>query len=303
MKIFLLFIAALFFCDLSIGQSKVNTIYGFTLDPDGKGDRSSISLLGSMENSWKNLYMSFLAASPIDSVVFLMTDSDPSNNKKIILRGATVYALKQYTSTFSNGIFNVSYSGNINTEVKIKFHGMFIMAGSSNTSQTNDPVNPVLKDIANLNPNETSQTEKLNTGTQPWEIFTDNTLTGVTGQLVFEMPTNISYAHLKVFESGDTKMVASLFGNGKSKLIPGNYDLMLDKYSIKNVPIEVGKTTRLKIGRLNYSPRGSVRIVDANKQEFSMGGPFKIALPPGTYYVDGKKEHSFVIKDGEVTEY
>jgi hypothetical protein len=160
-------------------------------------------------------------------------------------------------------------------------------------------------DGATLQIGDTSQaqTQKLNTGTQPWEILTDNTLTGATGQLVIQMPANIAYAHLKVFESGDTKMVASLFGNGKSKLIPGNYDLMLDKYSIKNVPIEVGKTTRLKIGRLNYSPQGSVRIVDANKQEFSMAGPFKIALPPGTYYIDGKKEHSFVIKDGEVTEY
>jgi hypothetical protein len=34
-----------------------------------------------------------------------------------------------------------------------------------------------------------------------------------------------------------------------------------------------------------------------------MAGPFKIALPPGTYYIDGKKDHAFVIKDGEVTEY
>jgi hypothetical protein len=157
--------------------------------------------------------------------------------------------------------------------------------------------------IISDNVNTVQNGDSRNSAAQPWEIFPDNSLTGATGQLVFQMPENIAYAHLKAFEPGGTKMVASLFGNGKSKLIPGNYDLMLDKYSIKNVPIEAGKTTRLKIGRLNYSPRGSVRIVDANKQEFSMAGPFKIALPPGTYYIDGKKEHSFVIKDGEVTEY
>jgi hypothetical protein len=149
-----------------------------------------------------------------------------------------------------------------------------------------------------------AQTQQFHTGTQPmWEILPDKTLTGVTGQLLLQMPVNIGYAHLKVFKSGDTKMAASLFGNSKSKLLPGNYDVMMGKYSIKNVPIEVGKTTRLKMGILNYSPRGSVQIVDGNNQKIGMAGPFKIALPPGTYYIDGKKEHSFVIKDAEVTEY
>lgn len=148
-----------------------------------------------------------------------------------------------------------------------------------------------------------AQTQQFNTSTQQWEILPDNTLTGATGQLLFQMPTNISYAHLKVFISGDTKMAASLFGNSKSKLLPGNYDLLMDKYSIKNVPVEKGKTTRLKVGILNYSPRGPVKIVDENNQKIAIAGPFKIALPPGTYYLDGKKEHSFVIKDGEVTEY
>jgi len=57
------------------------------------------------------------------------------------------------------------------------------------------------------------------------------------------------------------------------------------------------------MGILNYSPRGTVQIVDSNNQKIGMAGPFKIALPPGTYYIDGKKEHSFVIKDDEVTEY
>jgi len=62
------------------------------------------------------------------------------------------------------------------------------------------------------------------------------------------MPVNIGYAHLKVFKSGDTKIAASLFGNSKSRLLPGNYDVMMDKYSIKNVPIEVGKNNEAKDG-------------------------------------------------------
>ena len=148
------------------------------------------------------------------------------------------------------------------------------------------------------------QTQQFNTSAPPvWEMLPDPILTGMTGQLSFQMPANISYAHLKVFNSGETKIVASVFGNGSSKLLPGNYDLLLDKYSIKNVPVQQGKTTRLKLGVLNYSPRGPVSISDANGQTISMAGPFKIVLPPGIYHINGEKEYGFVIKDGEITAY
>ena len=143
-----------------------------------------------------------------------------------------------------------------------------------------------------------------NSASKPWEMTPDNTLTGVTGQLVFQMPLSLGYIHLQVYNAGDTKVASSLFGNNKCKLLPGNYDVELDnKYFIRNIPVEKGSTTRLKVGILNYTPTGPVRIVDANKQEFSMAGPQEIALPEGTYYVDGKKNQAFEIKDGGITEY
>ena len=151
-----------------------------------------------------------------------------------------------------------------------------------------------------------AQTQSYNTGgnTQPWEMQIDAALTGVTGQMVLEMPKNIKFmSHLQAFRSGESQAAASWFGNSKSRLTPGLYDVKVEKYIIRNVPIEKGKTTRLKMGFLQYSPRGSVRIVDANQQEFAMAGPFKIALPPGIYYINGRKDQTFVIKDGELTEY
>lgn len=152
---------------------------------------------------------------------------------------------------------------------------------------------------------QTAQTQKLNTGTQPmWDIQTDSSLSGATGQIILQMPKNIKFmSHLQVFKHGDSQVAISWFGNNKSQIMPGLYDVVVEKYRIANVPIEKGKTTRLKMGFLIYSPRGPVRIVDAYKQEFPMAGPFEIALPPGTYYVDGKKDQAFVIKDGELTKY
>jgi hypothetical protein len=297
MKTFLLIAATLCLSYRSLAQAKMIMtvkdqkcdVMGYAMDPDGTGNKNSISLFGAMQNVQATLHLSYASGGPISIIDIVISGSGGSSDSRMELKNVTVYAIKEYISTYSNGIFNVTASPIVNTEIKCKFEFMLIQQNSSGT-QVNDK--------KNMN----EETLSSSAG-QMWDIQMDSGLTGATGQLVLQMPTNISYAHLKVFKSGDAKVVASLFGNSKSKLSPGKYDLMIEKYSIKNVPIEVGKTTRLKTGILNYSPRGSVRIVDSNKQEFSMAGPFKIALPPGTYYIDGKKDHAFIIKDGEVTEY
>ena len=290
MKIFLLFIAALFFCNLSIAQPKINTILGYTMDPDGTGNKTSISLLGAMENSIVDFQLSYESGNPISTVIFLMTDTDPSNNTKITLTGATVYGLKQYTSTYTNGLFNISSTGNINTEVKFKFQKIEIRKGSSNINTKGLGGNPILDPKT----------------TQSWEIHTDAGIKGVGGEITMQVPKELNFhTHIKFFEAGDTKkIVASWFGNNSAKLLPGLYDAVVDdKYTIKNVPVELGKQTRLKMGVFKVTGYGTVEIENSTThQKFSAGGPFTKVLPEGTYYINGNKKVPVVIKDGVLTQ-
>ncbi|MFL5773820.1 MAG: hypothetical protein ACJ75F_11720 [Flavisolibacter sp.] len=139
---------------------------------------------------------------------------------------------------------------------------------------------------------------------QAWEILMDSASTGQTGMIALKMPSTIKFmSHLKVFSPENDNPVASWFGNSQYKLMPGNYDVMVEKYRITGVPVEKGKITRLKMGYLNFTARQSVSISDEQGQTFPMAGPFKIALPPGIYHINGKKDQKFTITDGEQTDY
>ena len=137
-----------------------------------------------------------------------------------------------------------------------------------------------------------------------WEVLNDSAYSGPLGTIYVQMPRDIKFmSHLQVYKNGETRPVASWFGNNSNRLFPGDYDVVVEKYRVSHVPVEKGKITRLKMGILAFSPRQSVQLVDQNKQSFSMAGPFRIALPEGTYYLNGKKDQAIVIRDGEVTEY
>lgn len=162
-------------------------------------------------------------------------------------------------------------------------------------------VNAPAVDSANNPP----QTQKLNTSKQPWDIQMDSSLTGIGGQITMEIPKGAKFqTHIKIFEAGDTKKIAaSWFGNNKTKLLPGLYDVVVDdKYIVKNVPVEADKKTRLRMGVLQISSYGSVQIENSELQKFSRGGPFSMLLPEGTYYLNGNKKTPIVIKDGSLTE-
>ena len=143
---------------------------------------------------------------------------------------------------------------------------------------------------------------------QKWDMQLDPSLKGLTGEVTMQIPKEVGFnTHMEFYETGDTKKpVASWFGNNKAKLLPGLYDIVIDKkYIIKNVPVEQGKQTRLKMGVLQWSGYGSIVLEDANHQKFSYGAPFKKVLPVGTYTIVGRKQkpNTFVITDGKLTEF
>jgi hypothetical protein len=138
---------------------------------------------------------------------------------------------------------------------------------------------------------------------QSWEMKMDSSVTGLGGAIIMQLPKGLAYnTHIKIFEAGETKKIAaSWFGNNAAKLLPGLYDVVVDDdYTIRNVPVEAGKKTRLKMGVFKITNYGTVEIENSN-QKFSRGGPFSMLLPEGTYYLNGNKKVPVVIKDGQLT--
>ncbi len=153
-------------------NGKQDDILGYTMDPDGTGNKQSIILLGPMLNLTGVLQMSYKAGTPINTVLISITDSNPLDITTITLTEATVYAIKTYMSTYSNGIFNISSPGNINTELKCKFQKIEIKKGATNSVATKDFSNPIFD----------AKT------TQPWEIHPDAAIKGVGGEISMQIP-------------------------------------------------------------------------------------------------------------------
>ena len=299
MKIFLLTAACILY-HASLGQTKMvmtvkeikSEILGYAMDPDGSGNKQSISLFGPMQNSYAIFQYAYQSTDPINSIVVVV--SNPGSSEITIkLSDVTVYAIKEYVSAYSNGIFNISSTGNANTELKCKFKKIEIQQGSAadNQGMDNESTSIKNKDAADLQ--------------KPWDIVMDSAVTGIGGTIFMQLPKSLSYStHMEFYEASDsTKRVASWFGNNKARLKPGLYDVVVDdKYTIRNVPVETGKRTRLRMGVFKVTSYGTVEIESSNHQKFSTAGPFSKLLPEGTYYINGKKKFPVVIKDGEVTE-
>ena len=302
MKIFLLIIAC-FFCSCSIAQARMVLIVkdkkcdilGYAMDPDGTGDKQSISILGVIQNAETIFQLSYMGASPISSVE-IFSAAPNADNTLIKLTDVTVYAIKKNLSSYNNGACVISSSGNANTELKCKFTTYNINQGPS-------VVEPVISKVdVNDQTNFNGETE------QKWDMQPDPSLKGLTGEVTMQIPKELRFnTHMEFYETGDNKKpVASWFGNNKAKLLPGLYDIVIDKkYTIKNVPVELGKQTRLKMGVLQWSGNGSILLEDGTHQKFSYSPPFKIVLPAGTYTIVGKKQkpNTFVITDGKLTEF
>ena len=260
------------------------------MDPDGTGNKQSISIFGPLQNAGNAFQMSYQSGNPIDNIVLTMSDAN-SPGKTIKLSGVVVYGIKEYLSTYSNGAFNISASGTSNTELKCKFQKIVMQEEGSGSS-----VNNISNGI--------EQKSKADMQTQMWDIQPDATLTGVGGSISMQIPKGLSFStHILFYNAGDNKnSVASWYGNNEAKLLPGLYDMVVDeKYTIKNVPVEKGKHTRLNMGIFKVTTYGSVQIEDSNHQKFAYAGPFSRLLPAGTYYLGGKKQ-PIVITTGKVTE-
>lgn len=307
MKFFLLITAACFLSNYISAQSKMEIfikdkkcdILGYAMDPDGTGDKSSMSILGAMQSVQPTLQMSYFDGGPINNVQLFIAAPN-ADNTLIKFGSITVYAIKENLSSYNNGACIISSSGNAIIELKCKFTHMIMQQGPS----VKEPV--ITKVRVNEEPLNLNTKTEQKWDTPVWEILPDPTIKGVGGEISMQIPKGLGgRTHMEFYEAGDYKnRVASWFDNNKERLLPGLYNVVIDsRDTIKNVPVELGKQTRLKMGVFSVSGyRGQTIENSSTHQKFTYSAPFSILLPEGTYYLNGNKKTPIVIKDGVLTE-
>jgi hypothetical protein len=199
--------------------------------------------------------------------------------------------------------YSFSVPKNISSTLKVGQPVSLVMQNSYALFRTN--INGTMSAYSYPVQNSPGENTGMGNNNGAWDIQLDAKIKGIGGEITMQLPKGLAYhTHMQFYDAGDTKkQLASWFGNNKARLLPGLYDIVVDgKYTIKNVPVELGKQTRLKMGVLKVSNYGSFEIENSSHQKFIYAPPFSIVLPEGTYYIIGKKKTPIVIKDSELTE-
>ena len=142
--------------------------------------------------------------------------------------------------------------------------------------------------------------------TDQWVMKPEQSMKGALGRLNTDFGADVDWII-------DIRTTEDKFITNKSKvnkithhdLAPGMYYFRLNTITVKDVPIEKGKETRLKAGILNIVSEGRWEIRSEDKSKFHTTGnkPKKMALPVGSYQLKlGEQFFPLVIKDRETVE-
>jgi hypothetical protein len=127
------------------------------------------------------------------------------------------------------------------------------------------------------------------------------------GRIVVAYPEEVA-ARIDVFRAGETKAVASEYGNASFDLLPGTYDVSISGKRVAGVTVRSGNDTQIKVGvlRINASEGTRVELADTvTKEQVASGyGAEVFGLPIGEIGVQiaGQTEN-VVIEAGQVTEF
>jgi len=127
------------------------------------------------------------------------------------------------------------------------------------------------------------------------------------GRIVVAYPEEVS-ARIDVFRAGETKAVASEYGDASFDLLPGTYDVSISGKRVAGVTVRSGNDTQIKVGvlRVNASEGTRVDLADAVTKEKVAGGygTQAFGLPIGEIGVQiaGQTEN-VVIEAGQVAEF
>ncbi|NWG28516.1 MAG: hypothetical protein HXY48_08280 [Ignavibacteriaceae bacterium] len=141
--------------------------------------------------------------------------------------------------------------------------------------------------------------------TAQWVITPVTNMKGVLGRL----NTNFGDAEWSLdIRSTEDKFLSIRSHHNKQThhdLAPGLYNFRLNTITVKNVPIEKGKETRLKVGYINIVSEGRWELRSEDKEKFQTSGDKqkKLVLPVGNYHLKlGEQLFPIKINDGETIE-
>jgi hypothetical protein len=142
---------------------------------------------------------------------------------------------------------------------------------------------------------------------QPCCAVVANTALRRLGRIVVAYPEEVA-ARIDVFRAGETKAVASEYGDASFDLLPGTYDVSISGKRVAGVTVRSGNDTQIKVGvlRVNASEGTRVDLADTVTKEKVTGGygAEVFGLPIGEIGVQiaGQTEN-VVIEAGQVTEF
>jgi hypothetical protein len=127
------------------------------------------------------------------------------------------------------------------------------------------------------------------------------------GRVVVAFPEDVA-ARIDVFRPGETKALASGYGDQAFDLLPGTYDVGISGKTVAGVTVQAGHDTQIKVGVLRVSANDGTRVELADpvskKSVASAYGAQVFGLPIGEIGVQiaGQTEN-VVIEAGRVTEF
>ncbi len=138
-----------------------------------------------------------------------------------------------------------------------------------------------------------------------WEIKPNAELKGALGRLVFGFTDSDAIGAASIRPVGQKEEGKLVFFDAQVPLPPGKYEVNANGALVRDVPVEYGMETVIKVGVLSVTAGVKAGIYDKSKNKelkFVDGG--KTILPIGTYYLKVNGVFALVvIKEKQVTEF
>lgn len=139
---------------------------------------------------------------------------------------------------------------------------------------------------------------------KPWVIKKLNNKTG-SGKILAELPSGTEF-DVTIYTAGTGKVLSNTMMQKTFVLLPGSYDVEINKIKLEGVPVEKGNDTRIKTGILHITNPTTWTLYDESGQKVLINATSKQkrGLPVGKYKLALMGQNQIIeIKDGETIEF
>lgn len=273
-------------------NNKTGDIFGYTMNsgtPNSSGPASpsgTVDLFGPMQNVNLEFSKALAVGQPIPEVDINISDQNLTSVETIKLKSFSVIQVKEYTSTYTNGMFQLSSPANLNMEITGSYSSIQIYYNDQ-TKGVGDKIKAPMNKL------------------EKYEMNPDSSLTGSTGRVYLDLSANVECV-IFIYNAGTNKEIAGTTKDRQFFLAPGRYDIKISSVKMEQIEVQKGMDTRIKAGILNVSSPTAWALYDENKKIRIIGssGAKKIGLPVGNYQLQTSGSfHPVTIKDGETVNF